>query len=79
MIFHRILRHATWPPATVTPRAFRPIPVRSFCCYPVLAKEPDFEAARKWFAEHGEWPIQSEIGEVSYARSSGPGGQNVNK
>ena len=41
--------------------------------------EPDFAAARTWYAQAGSTPIVKEIGEVSYARSSGPGGQNVNK
>lgn len=41
--------------------------------------EPDFEAARQWHAKVGSTPIANEIGEISYARSSGPGGQNVNK
>lgn len=41
--------------------------------------EPDYDAARKWHAKVGSNPITHEIGEVSYARSSGPGGQNVNK
>jgi len=43
------------------------------------AAEPDFDAARKWHALNGQRPLPSNIGEVSYARSSGPGGQNVNK
>lgn len=79
MILHRILRHGIRQPSTVAPRTYTPIPTRPFSSYPAVAKEPDFEAARKWFAEHGEQPLRSEIGEVSYARSSGPGGQNVNK
>lgn len=41
--------------------------------------EPDYTAARKWQAQLGTRPITDEIGEISYARSSGPGGQNVNK
>ena len=41
--------------------------------------ESDVTAARKWLAELHEASLPSNIGEVSYSRSSGPGGQNVNK
>jgi hypothetical protein len=43
------------------------------------ATEGDVSAARKWLAELHEASLPSSIGEVSYSRSSGPGGQNVNK
>src|SRR5271170_6545510 len=43
------------------------------------ATESDVSAARKWLAELHEASLPSSIGEVSYSRSSGPGGQNVNK
>src|SRR5436190_13541252 len=43
------------------------------------AAEKDVSAARKWLAELCETSFPSNIGEVSYCRSSGPGGQNVNK
>ncbi|EFQ86337.1 hypothetical protein P3342_008139 [Pyrenophora teres f. teres] len=44
------------------------------------ASDHELQAARKWLAElHAETiPLQS-IGELSFSRSSGPGGQNVNK
>jgi len=44
------------------------------------ASDEELHAARKWLAElHAEAiPLQS-IGELSFSRSSGPGGQNVNK
>ena len=38
----------------------------------------DFDAARKWYAGLSKTPLPR-IGEVTYSRSSGPGGQNVNK
>ena len=41
--------------------------------------ESDVNAARKWVAELRETSLPSNIGDVSYSRSSGPGGQNVNK
>ena len=44
------------------------------------ASDDELKVARKWLAElHAEAiPLQS-IGELSFSRSSGPGGQNVNK
>ena len=41
--------------------------------------EFDYAAAREWYKTFN--PLQSlrNLGEVTYARSSGPGGQNVNK
>ena len=43
------------------------------------ASEEDFDKARHWYAQLSSSPLPREIGEVSYSRSSGPGGQNVNK
>ena len=40
--------------------------------------EEDYTFARRWYDNLLEDPLPR-IGEVSYARSSGPGGQNVNK
>ena len=39
-------------------------------------QEFDYAAAREWYKSFH--PL-CDIGEVTYARSSGPGGQNVNK
>lgn len=63
-------------PATVSLKAES---TRHFSSAIALLSEPDYAAARKWQAQLGTIPITDEIGEVSYARSSGPGGQNVNK
>jgi len=51
-------------------------------CYKIStpqATEEQLDAARKWLASLPEKPLPTDIGEVSYSRSSGPGGQNVNK
>lgn len=40
--------------------------------------EEDYSLARRWHSNLSDEPLPR-IGEVSYARSSGPGGQNVNK
>lgn len=49
--------------------------------YATQTEHPEFDyaAAREWYKTFN--PLQSlrDIGEVTYARSSGPGGQNVNK
>ena len=41
--------------------------------------ELDYEAAREWYKTFNPQQSLRDIGEVTYARSSGPGGQNVNK
>ena len=41
--------------------------------------EEDHEAARVWLQDLDENTIPGKLGEVTYSRSSGPGGQNVNK
>jgi len=41
--------------------------------------EHEFSVARKWFQEFNASHIPRDVGQVSYSRSSGPGGQNVNK
>ena len=43
------------------------------------ASEEDYVKVRKWYDNLGNAPLPRDIGEVSYSRSSGPGGQNVNK
>ena len=41
--------------------------------------EADLASARKWIATFTSDSIPRDIGDVSFSRSSGPGGQNVNK
>jgi peptidyl-tRNA hydrolase ICT1 len=42
--------------------------------------DEDLQAARSWLANlHAEAIPLKSIGELSFSRSSGPGGQNVNK
>ena len=41
--------------------------------------EAELDAARKWLSKLDAETIPRTIGEVSFSRSSGPGGQNVNK
>lgn len=44
------------------------------------ASDDDLRAARSWLAGlHAETIPFKSIGELSFSRSSGPGGQNVNK
>lgn len=43
------------------------------------ADEADLQAARQWLAKLDPDTIPRDICEVSFSRSSGPGGQNVNK
>ena len=41
--------------------------------------EADMRAAREWFASFDPETIPRKLGDISFSRSSGPGGQNVNK
>lgn len=41
--------------------------------------ESDHSAARQWLANFHINTIPRRLGEVTFSRSSGPGGQNVNK
>ncbi|KAF2641359.1 hypothetical protein P280DRAFT_373722, partial [Massarina eburnea CBS 473.64] len=43
------------------------------------ASEEDLQAARTWLDQLHAETIPRNIGELSFSRSSGPGGQNVNK
>lgn len=43
------------------------------------AREEDLQAARKWLDQLHADTIPKSIGELTFSRSSGPGGQNVNK
>jgi peptidyl-tRNA hydrolase ICT1 len=44
-----------------------------------ISSEEDIQAARKWLEKLHAETIPKNIGELSFSRSSGPGGQNVNK
>lgn len=39
----------------------------------------DFELARQWLKSLNSRTIPRHLGQISFSRSSGPGGQNVNK
>ncbi|KAF2794995.1 hypothetical protein K505DRAFT_302982 [Melanomma pulvis-pyrius CBS 109.77] len=43
------------------------------------ASDEELQAARKWLNDLHAETIPKSIGEMSFSRSSGPGGQNVNK
>lgn len=44
-----------------------------------VPNEADLASARRWIATFTFDSIPRDIGDVSFSRSSGPGGQNVNK
>ncbi|KKK18460.1 hypothetical protein P175DRAFT_0535761 [Aspergillus ochraceoroseus IBT 24754] len=61
---------------------------RSFASRPAAVsttgKDPEYSSddlavAREWLARFNSNPIPRQIGEISFSRSGGPGGQNVNK
>lgn len=43
------------------------------------ASEEELQVARKWLEKLHADTIPQNLGELSFSRSSGPGGQNVNK
>ncbi|KAH7369792.1 peptidyl-tRNA hydrolase domain-containing protein [Rhexocercosporidium sp. MPI-PUGE-AT-0058] len=43
------------------------------------SEEADLNAVREWFQQFGKSTIPAKIGQTTYSRSSGPGGQKVNK
>jgi protein subunit release factor B len=45
----------------------------------VHTSDTEFDSARQWLRNFNESVIPKTVGDVSYSRSSGPGGQNVNK
>ena len=53
--------------------------IRFLSCAHNTATEAEITAARKWLSEFTPSLIPKDACEISYARSSGPGGQNVNK
>ncbi|KAF2835913.1 hypothetical protein M501DRAFT_1026451 [Patellaria atrata CBS 101060] len=52
-------------------------PVSKSCCS--ACSEEEVSKAREWLEKLDPDTIPKQIGDVSYSRSSGPGGQNVNK
>ncbi|KAK4973321.1 hypothetical protein LTR66_011183 [Elasticomyces elasticus] len=77
-----MLRHvATIYPPPARARLFSAIPARSYAHgkNAVNATEDELAAARAWLAAFDAETIPRSIAEISFSRSSGPGGQNVNK
>lgn len=60
----------------------RPVGTLSFSCSRVVQSDlsdEDNDRARQWFAQLGRDTIPRKIAVTKYVRSSGPGGQKVNK
>ncbi|KAJ5574142.1 uncharacterized protein N7459_008569 [Penicillium hispanicum] len=53
--------------------------LRRFASTKARSADGDLELARAWLKSLDSHTIPRQIGEVSFSRSSGPGGQNVNK
>ncbi|KAF2459531.1 hypothetical protein BDY21DRAFT_282129 [Lineolata rhizophorae] len=72
----RVARSSPGGSASAVLRALRHVSSR---VSRVQAGEDELAQARQWLAKFGKDTIPQSICEVSYSRSSGPGGQNVNK
>ena len=57
-------------------KPFNPATTRT---YKSATPEEEFDRARRWYDALSSTPMPKDVGELSYSRSSGPGGQNVNK
>ncbi|TKA63609.1 hypothetical protein B0A55_11635 [Friedmanniomyces simplex] len=76
-----MLQHVNRPSAL---RSIRTFPLERFYAAgrhgaAAAADEADIDAARKWLAKLDPETIPRSICDVTFSRSSGPGGQNVNK
>ena len=71
----------TYITGTYTTRLHLTTPLRRYAIKrtPTETSEEDLASARKWLANLTSETIPRSIGEVTFSRSSGPGGQNVNK
>lgn len=78
----RVWRRAIYPPSCSLQSVQ---PVRSFAsrrsaAIPSTAdQDKDWQAARLWSTKLNPQTIPRSICEIAFSRSSGPGGQNVNK
>ncbi|BCS22585.1 peptidyl-tRNA hydrolase domain protein [Aspergillus puulaauensis] len=52
---------------------------RSFTTRRADLPDDDLTAAREWLSKFNSTSVPRHIGEISFSRSGGPGGQNVNK
>lgn len=69
----------TRSPSYHTARLLHRRQLQSFYSSKVELPEYDYSAARTWFKGFDSLESLHHVGEVTYSRSSGPGGQNVNK
>lgn len=77
MMLRRFIFHSLVCPPAPLPAVHRIIHCRG---HSSSATGDEVQAARAWLAElHAETIPFKSIGELSFSRSSGPGGQNVNK
>ncbi|KIY02608.1 uncharacterized protein Z520_01073 [Fonsecaea multimorphosa CBS 102226] len=62
-----------------TTTVFKALPLWRLYSAKTGSLEPEYAAAREWYSKLTTLQSLRNVGEVTYARSSGPGGQNVNK
>ncbi|OQU95126.1 RF-1 domain-containing protein [Cladophialophora immunda] len=64
-----------WPTRTL----YKTLPLWRLYSAKSGSLESEYAAAREWYSRVNALQHLRDVGEVTYARSSGPGGQNVNK
>lgn len=74
-----LTRTLSYPSLVLTPELPSSSKRRNYSQTTSVPSEADLASARKWIATFTFESIPRDIGDVSFSRSSGPGGQNVNK
>ena len=74
-----MLRHVVESNRWYLRRNYIVIGLRSFTTRDGADSEEELSAARRWLAKLNPDTIPRTICDVTFSRSSGPGGQNVNK
>ena len=76
----RLLSREPWKTSSSLVTTVSGLTVRSFSiARPSLTSEHEITEARLWLRDLNGSTLPSTVGDVSFSRSSGPGGQNVNK
>jgi hypothetical protein len=82
MLFYSTRESITWKISRLNPRFVELLKYLSTATTPCEGdtdRELEHSAARRWLTTFDINTIPRKLGKVTFSRSSGPGGQNVNK